>query len=221
MVGHLAHLLRGDLCLELWNGEVLPLGPNARDDVRIVVRSPNAVRRLLLKPKLPTLFELYAQDELDFVGANPIIASRRFDHFRSLDLAKNFDRGLAVRCALPFLLSAPTQTKLASYGKAVDRRFADGRDDKDLIQFHYDLSNAFYSLFLDPEMVYSCAYFETPETTLEAAQIAKLDRVCRKLRLKPGDRLLDIGSGWGALLCHAAKKFDGAIPRRHPLTGAI
>src|SRR5277367_7014475 len=102
MAAHLAQLLGGDLCVELWNGEVLPLGSNARDDVRIVVRSPNAVRRLLLKPKLATVFTLYAEEELDFAGANPIVASRRYDHFKSLNLAKKFDRMLALRCALPF-----------------------------------------------------------------------------------------------------------------------
>src|ERR1700678_4754205 len=95
MVAHLAQLLGGDLCVELWNGEVLPLGPNARDDVRIVVRSPNAVRRLLLKPKLTTVFTLYAEEELDFAGANPIVAQRHYDHYRTLNLAKNCDRKLA------------------------------------------------------------------------------------------------------------------------------
>ena len=72
------------------------------------------------------------------------------------------------------------------------------------IRFHYDRSNEFYRLFLDPRMVYSCAYFRTADTTLEAAQVAKLDHICRKLDLHPGDRFLDIGCGWGALVAHAA-----------------
>ncbi|MBP0574842.1 class I SAM-dependent methyltransferase, partial [Mycobacterium tuberculosis] len=71
------------------------------------------------------------------------------------------------------------------------------------IAFHYDVSNDFYRLFLDPEMVYTCAYFRDWQTDLATAQRDKLDMICRKLRLKPGDRLLDIGSGWGALVCHA------------------
>src|SRR5277367_6914747 len=204
MVAHLAEHLGGDLCVELWNGEVLPLGPNARDDVRIAVRSPNAVRRLMLKPKLATIFSLYAEEELDCVGANPIVLSRRFDHFKSLDLAKNFDRKIALRCALPFLLSDPGRDNAPGYDKKVEAHFGKGRKDDELIRFHYDVSNAFYALFLDPEMVYSCGYFEAPETSLEDAQIAKLDKICRKLRLQPGDRLLDIGCGWGGLICHAA-----------------
>jgi len=75
------------------------------------------------------------------------------------------------------------------------------------IRFHYDRSNDFYRLFLDPRMVYSCAYFRTPEATLEEAQLAKLDHICRKLDLQPGDRLLDIGCGWGSLLAHAASRY--------------
>ncbi|MBI3679548.1 MAG: class I SAM-dependent methyltransferase [Acidobacteria bacterium] len=75
------------------------------------------------------------------------------------------------------------------------------------IRFHYDRSEEFYSQFLDPRMVYSCAYFRDPRDSLEQAQLAKLNHVCRKLRLAPGDRFLDIGCGWGALILHAARRF--------------
>jgi cyclopropane-fatty-acyl-phospholipid synthase len=207
LTAEVAEHLRGDLSLELWNGEVLPLGPGASDDVRIVIRSAQAVRRLLLRPGLATLFQLYAEDEIDFSGADPLTASRRFDHIRSLGVARSVDRGLALRSALPFLLGAPARAKSAGYDKAVGAQFEKGRDDKDLVQFHYDLSNAFYRLFLDAQMVYSCAYFGSPETSLDEAQATKLDRICRKLRLKPGDRFLDIGSGWGALVLHAARTY--------------
>jgi cyclopropane-fatty-acyl-phospholipid synthase len=78
------------------------------------------------------------------------------------------------------------------------------------IRFHYDRSNDFYRLFLDPRMVYSCAYFQSPGMTLADAQAAKLDYVCRKLDLRPGERFLDIGCGWGALVGHAANCY-GAV----------
>jgi cyclopropane-fatty-acyl-phospholipid synthase len=115
LTANIAEHLHGDLSLELWNREVLPLGLGARDDVRIVVRSPSAIRRVLLKPSLATIFELYAEGQLDFSGANPIVAARRYDHFRSLALGKKVDRLLALRCALPFLVSAPVRTQTIGY----------------------------------------------------------------------------------------------------------
>ena len=75
------------------------------------------------------------------------------------------------------------------------------------IRFHYDRSNEFYQLFLDPRLVYSCAYFRSLDTTLEDAQVAKLDHICRKLDLQPGERFLDVGCGWGALIGHAAARY--------------
>ena len=90
---------------------------------------------------------------------------------------------------------------------ATRRGAAEQVSDKDFIQFHYDASNEFYELFLDPEMVYSCAYFRDWSNPLEQAQRDKLDLICRKLRLRPGESLLDIGCGWGALLCHAAQHY--------------
>ena len=75
------------------------------------------------------------------------------------------------------------------------------------ISAHYDLGNSLFSLFLDPTMTYSCALFESPGVTLEHAQLAKLERVCRQLRLGPDDHLLEIGSGWGALAVHAAGRY--------------
>ena len=77
-------------------------------------------------------------------------------------------------------------------------------ENKEAIAFHYDISNYFYALWLDKSMVYSCAYFKHADYTLEQAQVAKLNHICIKLLLKPGERLLDVGCGWGALIIHAA-----------------
>ncbi len=79
------------------------------------------------------------------------------------------------------------------------------------IRYHYDLGTDFYSLFLDPTMTYSCALFERPDATLEEAQLAKLDAICNKLELAPGERLLEIGTGWGTLAIHAATRFGARV----------
>lgn len=79
------------------------------------------------------------------------------------------------------------------------------------IRYHYDLGTDFYSLFLDPSLTYSCALFDGPDTTLEEAQFAKCDAICRKLELAPGDRLLEIGTGWGALAIHAATRYGARV----------
>ena len=90
-----------------------------------------------------------------------------------------------------------------SHGREVRGHSKD--ENRDAIHFHYDVSNEFYRLWLDRAMVYSCAYFEEADYSLDDAQQAKLEHICRKLLLKPGERLLDIGCGWGALVIHAAR----------------
>jgi cyclopropane-fatty-acyl-phospholipid synthase len=79
------------------------------------------------------------------------------------------------------------------------------------IQSHYDLGNDFYALWLDPEMAYTCAYFPTPDASLEAAQLAKFEHVCRKLRLRPGERVVEAGCGWGALALHMARRYGVTV----------
>jgi cyclopropane-fatty-acyl-phospholipid synthase len=85
--------------------------------------------------------------------------------------------------------------------------FRSKRKDHEAISYHYDVSNDFYALFLDPRMVYTCAYYRRPDGDLATAQEDKLDLVCRKLRLAPGERLLDVGCGWGSLVVWAAERY--------------
>jgi cyclopropane-fatty-acyl-phospholipid synthase len=94
--------------------------------------------------------------------------------------------------------------------KPLLKRLHSKKRDAEAIRYHYDVSNEFYALWLDPRMVYSCAYFRTGDEDLATAQAQKLDHICRKLRLEPGDRFLDIGCGWGALVMWAAERY-GAI----------
>jgi cyclopropane-fatty-acyl-phospholipid synthase len=216
IVAHVAERLRADLSLRLWTGEVLPLGPGARDDIQIVVARPSAVRRLLLKPGLMTVFELFATGDLRIEGGDPLEAADRWDHGRAVHLARDVDKWLIAREAAPFLLNGDDQgaTQLPAWDATGDDGVGaarSGRRDQDFIQFHYDVGNDFYALFLDPEMVYSSAYFTSHEATLEAAQAEKLDRICKKLRLKPGQKLLDVGCGWAGLSCWAARNYGVTV----------
>ena len=114
---------------------------------------------------------------------------------------------MLLKNALPFLLAPAekSRTQHAYAGDHVGR--AAPRKNQDYIQFHYDLGNEFYQLFLDEQMQYSCGYFTDWSNSLDQAQHDKLDMICRKLRLAPGERLLDIGCGWGGLVCHAAQNY--------------
>jgi cyclopropane-fatty-acyl-phospholipid synthase len=94
------------------------------------------------------------------------------------------------------------------------QRSNDTRMARENVHHHYDLGNDFYRLWLDPEMLYTCAYFPTPDATLEHAQIAKMDLICRKLHLKPGERVIEAGSGWGSLALFMARRY-GVIVRAY------
>ncbi|WP_207541324.1 SAM-dependent methyltransferase [Sabulicella rubraurantiaca] len=204
---HVAPLLGADFVLRLWDGSETKMGPAARNDLAFAIRSPAMLTRLVRRPRLTTLIEGFAAGDLAIEGGTLLDLAARAEGGRR-GLLKKIDKRLAARALLPFLFgSGSASTSHAFAGRADAARYGQGRDDKALMQFHYDLSNAFYALFLDPEMVYTCAYWPTPETTLEQAQFAKLDLVCRKLRLQPGERLLDIGCGWGGMVIHAATHY--------------
>ena len=201
---HVAPLLCADFVLRLWDGSETKMGPAARNDLAIAIRSPAMLTRLVRRPRLASLIEGFATGDLAIEGGTLLDLAARAEGGRR-GLLKKIDKRLAARALLPFLFgSGSADMSHAFSGRADAAEYGKGRDDRALMQFHYDLSNAFYALFLDPEMVYTCAYWPTPETTLEQAQFAKLDLVCRKLRLQPGERLLDIGCGWGGMVIHAA-----------------
>lgn len=208
LTAHLADLLQADLSLKLWTGEQLPLGPHSSGDLCIAIRTPAALTRLVRKPKFVTLIELLASGDLELEGGTLLDFAARRGTMNTKGLWRRLDKGLAFRALAPFLFgSGQAQASGTAYAGPIAGKVEQGRDDGALIRFHYDLSNEFYALFLDPEMVYTCAYFPQADTTLAEAQQAKLDMICRKLRLQEGERFLDIGCGWGGLVCHAAQHY--------------
>jgi len=204
----LADTLDIDASLRLWDGSLTPLGRNVTGPFELSISDAGVIGSLLRWPSLDNFIRHYVDKGIDFSGGTLIDLGAQLNKGgRSVKL-KGRDALKIARRLSPFLL-ARTQEAADDQGFAGDitgrkRRTA---DNKDYIQFHYDLSNDFYALFLDPEMVYSCAYYTDWDNDVAQAQRDKLEMICRKLRLKPGDRFLDIGCGWGGLICHAAKNY--------------
>ncbi|MGE3161194.1 MAG: class I SAM-dependent methyltransferase [Burkholderiales bacterium] len=180
MVGELQAAMNLPLAIELWNGKRYALGE--RPTVTLRVPSASAVR-YLAHADMAKLGEAYVEGHIDVEG--PI--------------------GEAIRAAesLARRLSGEKKGRLPG----LLRNQHSKKSDAEVIRYHYDVSNDFYGLWLDRRMAYSCAYFRTGEETIDQAQEAKLDHICRKLRLARGDRFLDIGCGWGALVMHAAERY--------------
>jgi cyclopropane-fatty-acyl-phospholipid synthase len=207
LLAHLGEILQAELAVRLWNGERVPLGPAAADAPTIAIRTPRAIARLVRRPVLTTLIELAAVGDIDLENATLLDVAAKRGTIRTRGLLRRIDKKLAFQALWPFLFGRGSDTRDHAFAGAIAESESKGRDNKALIQFHYDLSNDFYALFLDPEMQYSCAYYPRWDASLEEAQRAKLDMICRKLRLQPGERFLDIGCGWGGLVCHAAQNY--------------
>lgn len=196
----IAETLDLDVSVRLWDGTRVPLGRDVRSPYEIVVESAAVLSSLVRRPTRDNLLLHYANGGLTIEGGDPlgfILAAesgRGFKKLRRIPKWQTFRAALAV---------AKTRPQHANTSAA----FRGDESDEQFIHFHYDIGNAFYGLFLGDEMQYSCGYFEDPNDDLDRAQRAKLDRICRSLQLVPGERLLDVGCGWGGLLCHAAKHY--------------
>ena len=180
MVGELSAGMNVPLAIELWNGKRYALGEHPTVTLRVPAAS---AIRYLAHADLGKLGEAFVEGHIDVEG--PIA-----DAIRAAEsLARRL--GGDKKGRLPGLLWN-LHTKKA---------------DSAAIRYHYDVSNDFYALWLDRRMVYSCAYFRTGEESIDQAQEQKLDHICRKLMLRPGERFLDIGCGWGGLVMHAAERY--------------
>jgi len=168
------------ISLVLPDGGRVPL--SERPEIDVYARTWQGLRALA-SPELGALARAYVHNDLDFTGG-----ARRI-----LGIAETLVGGI----------THGRERLAARMRQWVHRR----RANKENIQHHYDVSNAFYRLWLDERMVYSCAYFRTDADSIDQAQVQKLDHVCRKLMLSPGEQFLDIGCGWGALILHAAKNY--------------
>jgi cyclopropane-fatty-acyl-phospholipid synthase len=201
-LGHVAGVLNVPVSVILWDGSSAPLG-DTNCGASIAIKSPGVIASLLRRPSIENLVGHYAAGNISFSG--DFITSGQAIRKQNL---RRLDKKLLVRLLWLFLFvrGAKALTQHGFGEDATGTRHAN-KNNKAYIQFHYDVSNEFYQLFLDPQMQYSCAYFTDWSNSLEQAQHDKMDMTCRKLRLKEGERFLDIGCGWGGLICHAAQHY--------------
>jgi cyclopropane-fatty-acyl-phospholipid synthase len=191
--------------VRLWDGSVdAPAGSAA--PFTLVVRRPGALRRALLPPSELALVEAYLRDDLDAEG-DVAEAGRLGDLAAAGVRSPRALLGLvrALR-SLPMDDLAPAAGDARRAPRLTGKRAHSRERDAATVRHHYDVGNDFYALWLDRRSIYSCAYFPTGAEDLDAAQEAKLEHICRKLRLQPGERLLDVGCGWGGLLEYAATR---------------
>jgi cyclopropane-fatty-acyl-phospholipid synthase len=169
------------LRVELWNGRHVDF---SSEPARVTIRIPDPkALGYLLRPSLDSLGRAYVEGKIEVSG-------------RAADM-------IAVVGALAESTLKPRGRLARTLRAAAHTRASDAA----AIRYHYDVSNAFYAAWLDPAMVYSCAYFEHGNESLAAAQAKKIDHILRKIALRPGQRLLDIGCGWGALVIQAARQY--------------
>jgi cyclopropane-fatty-acyl-phospholipid synthase len=192
-----------DFAVRLWDGSTPIVPESGEPRFTLVINHPAALRRMFLPPSEINLGEAFIFGDFDIEG-DIFHAASLIDYFPQLNLTAGDLAWLARNLlALPRDRQADTaRPGLRPAGQAHSRR-----RDRETVQFHYDVSNDFYALWLDDLMVYSCAYFKTGDEDIHTAQRQKLEHICRKLRLRPGERLLDIGCGWGGLLVYAAEHY--------------
>ncbi len=192
--------------VQLWDGTTQRGGAAKRADYAVVIHRRGALRRMLIRPSELSIVEAFISGDADVTGnleTAMSIGDQIGDRIQSL-------RGAVA--LLPKVLALPKDddpdVESSRYRRAL-RLVSSGarRATAGEIEFHYGVGNEFYSLWLDPHMQYTCAYFRSASDDLATAQTAKLDHICRKLRLQPGERFLDVGCGWGGLVQFAVEQY--------------
>ncbi len=209
LIEHLAETCEIPISVRLWDGSCIPLGTQAAaTGLTIAIRSPGVIGALLRWPTLDHMVRQYATGGIDIEGSDLITFGHAIRAAKKRPKFRDIKKSILIGSLLPFVFTPADCGEVQHDFKGEnDSVPAKSRRDQDYIQFHYDIGNDFYKLFLGQEMVYSCGYFTQADNSIDQAQHDKLDMICRKLRLAPGEKMLDIGCGWGGLICHAAQHY--------------
>ncbi len=189
-----------DFAVEFWDAQAWDPEPGRFCRFTWHIDRPSALRGILRSDRQVALGESYIYGDYDITGdilaIFPVAEYLATKHFSATEKLRFGSLLLGISSKSGGDGAPSLHGKLHSRAR-----------DRQAVSFHYDVSNDFYALWLDPAMVYSCAYFERSQDNIETAQRQKMDHICRKLRLRPGERLLDIGCGWGGLILHAARNY--------------
>jgi cyclopropane-fatty-acyl-phospholipid synthase len=201
----LEHYPRRDFSIRCWDGSEWAAEAGQPERFTLVLRHPGTLRRMFWPPKMLTLCEAFLHEDIDLEGD-----LEAFWALIQYLYVEGLPRGMLERKRVQQQLATIPDSGPPRQGRRTAQLHgapSSVERDRQAISSHYDVSNDFYALWLDRRMVYSCAYFTDPDVDLDQAQEDKLDYICRKLRLQPGERLLDIGCGWGGLISHAARHY--------------
>ena len=188
--------------VRLWDGTVLQ--GDGKPRFTVAIDSPGAVRRMFRLPLELAVGESLIRGDFDIEGD----LFTAFGLMSTLSTTIQSASDLVTLARLYLALPSDPPSNTITRGRArLSGALHSKERDRAAIQYHYDVGNDFYALWLDQRMNYSCAYFRTGTEDIDTAQEAKLEHICRKLRLKPGERLLDIGCGWGGLVIYAAQQY--------------
>ena len=207
LVSKVERRLSGPLpaAVRFWDGSEMGPGEKGSATDTIVLRNRRALSYAVMRPDQVGIARGWVSGDIELEGdlERVMMAGSRLYGF---DFTTR-EKVEAARIAFSVGAIRLPPPKPPATEARVSGRLHSLRRDREAISHHYDVSNEFYRLILGPTMVYSCAYFESPDDTIEEAQTRKLDVICQKLDLKPGERLLDIGCGWGSLIIHAAANY--------------
>jgi cyclopropane-fatty-acyl-phospholipid synthase len=195
-----------DIGFVLWDGSTIPVDwPATR--LAIALADEGVIAGLVRRPNLDTVANVWASGRVDIRNGTIFDLAAIRPRVRTREFRKNLDKWLAISTLAKFFFvprGGPWPLEHQPSEKPSDGSFDENKRN---IAYHYDISNAFYALWLDREMIYTCGYCTDWDNDIDQMQRNKLEIICRKLRLKTGERLLDLGCGWGALSCYAAQHY--------------